>query len=379
MLAPHITQFIDSMGPGGGQRQMVLLCQGLRDRGWRVRLAWYNQTAAFFEAPAGIDGHRIARQGRADAGFAARIAKLCTRRQTDLVHAWLAAPSMYAALASRLPNAAPVVTGVLCGPEFLDTVWYDGLCHLAAARMTSHVTANCQPALDWLHRKGIAAERTHFVGNVVDPALAARQPSTPEQRQQVLQSLGLGGGEAPIVCLGRFDRWKNQDGLVRALLQLRSRGVAVPPVVLAGFLEDEARVHAVRSMAQAADLADVLIVPAVRDVATLLEAARFSVLASHSEGLPNVVLEAMALGQLVVATRVGHVPWFVQDGQTGILCSPDDDAALADALARALATPPPQARAMGAAARDFVLREFSEDRVVGQADALYRQILGHGP
>jgi glycosyltransferase involved in cell wall biosynthesis len=156
---------------------------------------------------------------------------------------------------------------------------------------------------------------------------------------------------------------------------VRDRGVEVPPLLLAGSAEDGARVAAVRRIAAAAGFTDLHVVPPVVDVATLLEAARFSVLASRSEGTPNVVLEGLGLGTLVVATRVGEVADLARDGETGFTCPPDDHDALAAALLRALQLPATAAAEMGQRARADMLARFAAPIIVGQYEALYDEIL----
>lgn len=83
------------------------------------------------------------------------------------------------------------------------------------------------------------------------------------------------------------------------------------------------------------------------------------VLPSHTEGLPRVVLEAMAAETPVVATRTGGIPEVVTDGETGLLCPPRDPAALAAAIDR-LADPALRER-LGAAGHERVLSEFAWD------------------
>src|SRR5205823_9528420 len=82
----------------------------------------------------------------------------------------------------------------------------------------------------------------------------------------------------------------------------------------------------------------------------LLAAADMLVLPSMNEGLPRVILEAMATGLPVVATSVGGVPELVIDGRTGLLVRPGVEGVLADAICRVLADPD-SARAWGRAAR----------------------------
>ena len=84
-----------------------------------------------------------------------------------------------------------------------------------------------------------------------------------------------------------------------------------------------------------------------------LERCRALVLPSHSEGMPNAVLEAMAAGRAVIATRVGGVPELVEEGRSGLLVEAGDVGALAGAILR-LARDRSEAVAMGARGREIV-------------------------
>jgi glycosyltransferase involved in cell wall biosynthesis len=109
------------------------------------------------------------------------------------------------------------------------------------------------------------------------------------------------------------------------------------------------------------------------DVATVLRAADVMVLPSRAEGLPLSILEAMACGKPVVATRVNGVPEAVVDGTTGTLVEPDDDEAIAEALLR-LFHKPDIARRMGAEARQVAETQFSVTRFVRDIETLYDEL-----
>lgn len=375
---PRLTLFLDSLAAGGAQKQMVGLASGLAAT-WQTRLAWYNDTTQFQKVPAGVQALKLPREGRTDPRFVAALAGLVSPKQTDLVHAWLGAPSLYAALAGRLPGSVPVITGVRCSASLFDHDRTQGRMTLVSSRLATAVTTNSRGVADWLVQRGIAREKVHFIGNILAPAIETRQPSTLAQRRALLTRLGLDPDRPPVVALGRFDAYKNQDGLLRAWLAIRDRmGSAqaqLPPLLLAGFLEDTQRVEAVRQMAKAANYRDLHIVTAIEDVPTLLEAARFSVLSSRSEGSPNVVLEGLGLGTLVVATRVGEVPDLLRDGETGLSCRAEDDAELARALWQALHLPSEAATEMGRLARADMLARFAPHVVIGQYAALYQDVL----
>jgi L-malate glycosyltransferase len=108
----------------------------------------------------------------------------------------------------------------------------------------------------------------------------------------------------------------------------------------------------------------------VRDVPALLRQARMFVLSSISEGVPLAVLEAMASGLAVAATRVGGVPDIVSDGVTGLLTPPRDPAALAAALMR-LHGDDTLTSAMGARGRRRVEEAFDVRRMVAAYEQLY--------
>jgi glycosyltransferase involved in cell wall biosynthesis len=92
------------------------------------------------------------------------------------------------------------------------------------------------------------------------------------------------------------------------------------------------------------------------------------------EGFGLVLLEAMAAGRPIVASRVATIPEVVLDGETGLLVPAGDPLALADALAR-LAADPDLASQFGEAGRERVRRQFSIEKMVGDTELLYRELL----
>jgi glycosyltransferase involved in cell wall biosynthesis len=104
-----------------------------------------------------------------------------------------------------------------------------------------------------------------------------------------------------------------------------------------------------------------------------LAAAAIVVVPSTSEGLPIVLLEAMAHGKAIVATRVGAIPDVLEDGRDGVLVAPAAPLELGAALA-ALAADPERQRRLGEAAHRHAA-DFTPERVARQIDELYRELL----
>jgi glycosyltransferase involved in cell wall biosynthesis len=97
-------------------------------------------------------------------------------------------------------------------------------------------------------------------------------------------------------------------------------------------------------------------------------------LTSRFEGFPNVVMEAMATGAVVVASDVGGCRELVVPGETGLIVPPGDPAAVAAAVLRVLRDPP-RAAQMAAAARRRVEREFDVHRMAERTAAAYDRLL----
>jgi glycosyltransferase involved in cell wall biosynthesis len=174
---------------------------------------------------------------------------------------------------------------------------------------------------------------------------------------------------ARIVSVGRLQAPKDPLTLVRALAELEGRAFH------ASFVGDGPERREVESEIARLGLSDAVELAGRRpDVPEILAASQVFVLASRSEGFPMAVLEAMAAGLPVVASRVGGLDEIVDTGETGLLVRPGDPSELARAIARLLDEPGLRAR-MGAAGRARVERHFDLDGALRAHLDLYRREL----
>jgi len=111
-----------------------------------------------------------------------------------------------------------------------------------------------------------------------------------------------------------------------------------------------------------------------KDVPALMHAIDVFAMPSIWEGFGLVLLEAMAAGRPIVASRVATIPEVVVDGETGLLVPAGDPVALADALAQ-LAHDPALARRLGEAGRERLRQHFSIEKMVGDTELLYRELM----
>jgi colanic acid/amylovoran biosynthesis glycosyltransferase len=163
-----------------------------------------------------------------------------------------------------------------------------------------------------------------------------------------------------LVCVGRLCEQKGQLLLVAATAILARRGVAIE-LVLAGDGEMRADIEA--AIAAAGLQAQVRITGWIGSgqVRDELLAARAMVLPSFAEGLPVVIMEAMAIGRPVISTYVAGIPELVRNGVDGWLVPAGDVDALADAMQACLQTPPAGLEAMGRSAHERVQARHAID------------------
>ena len=138
-----------------------------------------------------------------------------------------------------------------------------------------------------------------------------------------------------IICVGRWSPEKGQAGLLRVIAELRTRYPNLR-LRLVGYGPEKAAMEALASDLGIANSVD--FVGRLSEEATLAEIARSDILAlpSFMEGLPIVLMEAMAIGVPVVASRVAGTPELVEDGASGLLFTPSNWDELGDQIERLL-------------------------------------------
>ncbi len=173
-----------------------------------------------------------------------------------------------------------------------------------------------------------------------------------------------------VLCVARYRYEKGLDVLLHAWRRVQAQGINAR-LALAGGGQLEPQLAA---MITALGLQDSVELAGLRsDVSDLLAKADVFVLPSRFEGLPNALLEAMAAGLPCVVTRVSGNEDVVADGACGLLVPPGEPEPLAAALTHML-THPVEARVMGRAARERIIRYYERDDLMRQLEALYRSL-----
>ncbi|WP_167784879.1 glycosyltransferase family 4 protein [Ramlibacter rhizophilus] len=173
-----------------------------------------------------------------------------------------------------------------------------------------------------------------------------------------------------VVMVARMAPPKRHDILLAALCVLRSRGLELPPVVLAG---GGPGLPALRDMANDLGLGSLVELPGdLADVPALLVRSQVFVLLSDHEGLPISVIEALRAGLPVLASDLPGIRTQLDDGHEGWLTR-NNPTEVADALQRLLTNPQMRER-MGAAARARYERDFGARAMAARVEAIYQEL-----
>lgn len=365
-----VLQFITGFHVGGTERHVVHLAAHLDPSRFDVHVACLQQEGPLYGEIAArglpliaypINGFLRPGTLRQQLRFAAYL----KHQAIDIVHAYGFYPIVFAVPVSRLSGPRVVLASIRDNGD----PWTRAqrLVQRCSSRAAHCILVNAGAVRARLRAGGYARRSIAVIRNGVDVDRFAPRPFDAALRR----TLGL-PPEAPlVVAVSRLNPMKGLDDYLEAAALLAGR-FAEARFVIVG---DGASRWELEEQARRLGLAGRVVFTGTRlDVAAILSQAAVSVAPSLSEGLSNVVLESMAAGAAVVATRVGGTPEILDDGVTGLLVPPCDAPALADAIGRLLGNAA-LARRLGDAARARAIRQFSMQDMVLQTESLYRALL----
>ncbi len=378
----RLLKFLTAFGVGGTERQAVGLARSLDPSRFAVALACLRRWGAFLEE---IEASGLAlTEYPIDRLYGGRALRQQLRFGRDLrrcriqvVHTYNFYPTIFAVPVARMVGVPRIVVSIRDTGVYLSP-WQRRV-QRAVCRLADRITANAEAVREWLVADGYDARRISVIRNGLDVTRFA----TPRAHDGLRRELGLPAGAPIVAALSRLQPMKGLEDFLEASALVARRvpsarflvvgdnhvardGVVVPEVEYRRRLEARARGLGIAERVVFAGLR--------RDVPEVLAEVSVSVLPSLSEGLSNVLLESMAAGVPVVATRVGGNPEVVDDGRTGLLVPPREPAALAGAICTILENSR-LADGFGAAGRRRVTEHFSNERMTGETERLYLGLL----
>jgi glycosyltransferase involved in cell wall biosynthesis len=291
------------------------------------------------------------------------IFRLLWKLRPQVIHSWTLHDNAYAGVMgfmAGVPGRVGSVRGSLATSNF----WQFSplLRWLILYGVQSHLV-NSESIAAQLREIGIPARRIRVIPNCVETCIG----------QEFKKINGIPQGARLVGMVANLRQVKNPVMFVRGLARILPEhpdlygvmiGQAVP-------ISDPEVPGQIQAAIDELDIQGRIFVDGFHaDVQAVLPNFEIFCLTSTSEGTPNAILEAMAAGLPVVATRVGGIPHIVQDGITGLLVDSEDVEGLASAL-EALLRDPERARQMGAAGRKRVVENFNCQRIARVFEEYY--------
>lgn len=362
----RIIYLIGQLGLGGSERQLYLLLKHMDKTRFEPHVVVFNPSANYILdddlRKADVQVHAIPSNVK---GIFARIFwlyRLFRQIRPQVIHSWSIHDNPYAGLVgwmARIPRRLGSVRGSLVSEDFLN--FHPILRWLILHSVQGHLV-NSDAIADQMRGAGIPAKRIHVLQNCVEI-----------QSSSAAQFDGIPSDARVIGMVGNLRREKNYLMFVRGMAAIIPEfdnvyGVMVGQPVLNS---DPEAPDQIRAEVEAKKVAGRLKMLGFRsDIPAVLSRLEIFCLTSDSEGTPNAVLEAMAAGLPVIATRVGGIPRIIDDGLSGLLISPGDSDGLASAL-RMLLNDPQLAHRLGNAAKKRAETEFGARAIVRKFEEYY--------
>ena len=373
----HVLSLVDSLGATGGGAERIA-----REIATRLDPGRFDSTLCISRfgtdgddplaetlvealTASGVSVMRLNRTSRFDIGRWRTLLSRLRRDEVTILHAHKFGSNVWAALLGPLADVPIVIAhehgwGYEGAPlrRILDR-------ELVARRSDAFIAGSRLNLQKMLEVERIDPTQTRL--EVVPNGIAGHAPSGADVRGE----LGI-PSSAPVVGLvGSLTPYKSLDVLIDATAQLVDEFPELKVVIagegperpfLEGRISDQGLVGTVRLLGTRHDIPDVI---EALDVATLC---------SYSEASPLAVMEYMAAGRPVVATRVGGIPEMIEHGVHGLLVEPRNPEALAAAIGEILRLPD-RGRELGAKGRERQRQQFSIEAMVQRVQALYEELI----
>jgi L-malate glycosyltransferase len=377
----RLLKFMTGFGLGGTEQHLVNLFHGLDHSRFAFELACMKRSGHFLrefeERHIPIGEYPVKNlYGLGTIKQRLRFAHSLTAGKIAIVHSYNFYANVFAVPAARFARTPVVLASIRDIGAYLTPRQQSVQRHVC--RLADGVLVNAEAVRRWLVNDGYDDSKISVIHNGLDLKRFESRPAGPSLRRE----LGLTDGAPLVALLARIDPVKRVEDFLEAaaLVAARFEGtrfiVVGDEIATGGTGQNDGQYgQQMESLANRLGLSRRVIFTGVRfDVPRVLADVAVSVLPSTSEGLSNTILESMAAGIPVVATAVGGTPELVDDGVTGFLVAPRNPAALAQAIGHLLEHPE-QAKRMGCAGRDKVVRMFSLDKMINAQERLYEQLI----
>jgi glycosyltransferase involved in cell wall biosynthesis len=358
---------IATLDCAGAEHQLTLLATCLDRRRFAPKVVCLTRGGPFEErlAAAGVPCAVLGKRHKWDLRAVAALKAVIRDHRARVVHTWLFTGNAYGRWAAHAARVPAIIASERSVDDWRS--WRHRMIDRRLARHTAAIVANCRAVREFVVGEGIDPAKVRVIENAIDlEAFDAAVCDGP--RDAVLDDLT---DRFVLIQVGRLEPQKGVPDLLAAADLLR-RSAPELMLVLVGDGPDRPGIE--REIAARGLEAHVRLLGRRDDVPPLLAHADAVVLASRWEGLPNVVIEAMAARRPVVVTDVGGCAELVTDGRTGFVVPPAEPERLARAI-ETIRDDPALGLELGSAARENVEQRFTVERMVNAYQDLYLECL----
>jgi glycosyltransferase involved in cell wall biosynthesis len=362
MTKQHVVHIIDRLPPDGAERLLVDVLKNRSDKFNFTVLCLIEGGELVAELEKiGVPVVIMGRKSKLDLGLILRIRKWLRQHQAAVVHTHLFTADSWGRLAAYLAGVPCIISTV-----HSTNTWKHGI-HKFVDRLLARISTNIIACSDevasvLIHKDGIPEKRVVVVVNGIDLL-----------RFKNVSPVDLGGNNSlvKLVVIGRLHPAKGHDDLITAINSIKTQ--------CSGFHfffvgEGELR-KSIEESINKYGLGNLVTLLGQRsDVPAILAAADVFVMPSRWEGLPMALLEAMAMGKAIVATRVGGIPDVITSGKTGLLINVGDGRELEESLIKIIVDKKLREN-LGSSARELVQQRYSATGTSRQYEQIYQQAL----
>jgi glycosyltransferase involved in cell wall biosynthesis len=369
----RVLQLITSLDRGGAENHLLALLSHADKHAFEIEAAVVSGegelVAAFRQA--GISVHLLNARARFDPLALGRLVALLRDGEFDILHSHLFRADIYAGLAvGRLgERRRPLLVSTRHNDDRFFLNPFVGLVHYLVSGRQDLIIAISDHIARFTVSRGVRhPQRVRRVYHGIEPPVTR---ALELEGQRIRAELEIGADAFLVGNVGRLALQKGQRHLIAAMPPLLERVPRAHAVIAGGGDLEEY----LQQLAQDVGVANrVHVLGPRKDVPALMHAIDVFAMPSIWEGFGLVLLEAMAAGRPIVASRVATIPEVVVDGETGRLVPAGDPLALAEALAQ-LADQPGLATRFGEAGRQRLRQHFSIEKMVGDTELLYRELV----